>query len=412
MDVPDKTEVLIVGSGYTGLSAALTLSRAGKEVVVADSGLPGSGASSRNAGFVGRTLKHSFSSVMATRGLARAKAVYAEVQAAFDYVCSLIEDEAMQCYFARCGRYMAATSPRHYDAMARELALKEKHLGDQFEMVPRSQQHTEIGTDRYFGGAILPQLASLHPGLYHQCMRDLVLAAGVLMLDQTVVTSIARLGDSFRVETSRGAIDSRDVVVATNGYTGRLAGDLNRRLVPFRGYMFATEPMETRVIDAILPTTRTVHDYNHNLLYMRRAPDGPRLLFGGLTGCGESDEVKVAMRLHDKVSAIFPAMREVRVSHAWSGLGGAAFDLYPHIGRREGVYYALGYCFAGLPMGTYLGHKVALRVMGHPDAVTVFDNLDFPCRFYYWGRPWFVPWVMRWYDRLDRAESRRSTSVT
>ena len=195
---------------------------------------------------------------------------------------------------------------------------------------------------------------------------------------------------------------ARDVIVATNGYTGRSMAGLRRRVIPLRGFMFATEQLSSDMIGRILPTNRTVHDYNNNLLYMRRAPDSNRLLFGGLTGCGESDEANVTARLHAKVSTIFSDMREIRISHAWSGFGGATFDLYPHIGVHDGIHYALGYCFAGVPMGTYLGHKAALSVMGHKDARTLFDNLELLTRFYYWGSPWFVPLLMRWYDRLDR----------
>jgi glycine/D-amino acid oxidase-like deaminating enzyme len=166
--------------------------------------------------------------------------------------------------------------------------------------------------------------------------------------------------------------------------------------------MIATEPLERATIERAFPHGRTYHDYNHNLTYIRPAPDKSRLLLGGLTGTVEENLEIMATRLHGRLSQIFPDLAGVRLSHCWSGYGAAAFDLYPHVGIHDGMHYAMGYCFAGLPMGTYLGHKAALRVLGSPEAATLFSDLEFPTRSYYWGRPWFVPAAMAYYNWLDR----------
>ena len=135
--LPEKVDVVVVGSGFTGLSAALTLARAGREVAVIEARDPGFGASTRNAGFVGKTLKHSFREVMTKEGLARAIAVHGEARAAFDHVIELIEKEQISCGLERCGRFMGALSAHHYETMAAELELRHRHLGEEFEMVPR-----------------------------------------------------------------------------------------------------------------------------------------------------------------------------------------------------------------------------------------------------------------------------------
>ena len=401
-----NTDVAIVGSGYTGLSAALTLVRRGREVTILEAEQPGYGASSRNAGFVGKTLKHSFSGLIATRGLSYAIEIYREVQAAFDYVSTLIRDEEIDCHFQQCGRFMAALSPGQYEQMAKELDLKSKHLGDDSEMVPRSEQHREIGSDQYHGGAVVPKLCSLHPGLYHQGLLRRAAAEGALIMGNTRVTTVTQDKDHFIVHTDRGQMHARNVIVATNGYTTSAITHLSRRVIPFRAYMLATETLDEDHLARILPTHRTVHDFNNNIIYLRRAPDNSRLLAGGLTGCGEPDAKRVAARLHHKLCGVFEAMRDVRIEHAWSGLGAATFDLYPHLGCRDGIHYAMGYCFAGVPMGTYLGHKIALKVLGDQRGDTILETLPFPTRFYYWGKPWFVPLVMRWYDWIDNRSAR------
>ena len=172
--LPDEADIAIVGSGYTGLSAALTLARAGRAITVIEAGDPGCGASSRNAGFVGKTLKHSLAKLMNEGGTRRAVAVWNEVFRAFDYVTGLIEEQRIDCHFVRCGRFMGASSPRHYETLARELELRRKHLGQESEMVPKAEQHREIGSGIYHGGAVIPDLGALHPGLYHLGLLDRV----------------------------------------------------------------------------------------------------------------------------------------------------------------------------------------------------------------------------------------------
>jgi glycine/D-amino acid oxidase-like deaminating enzyme len=286
--------------------------------------------------------------------------------------------------------------------MAREYALRERHLGEPFEMLSRADQGREFGSDYYCGGAIIPDHGAFHPGLYHQGLLDRALSAGVEVHARTPVTGIRRESDGFTVESSRGAATARDVLVAANGYIDKAVPWLRRRLVPFHGHMVATEPLAREHIERILPRARTVIEFHHNVFFLRRTPDGDRLLFGGYTGGPVSSLKDMATRLHAALLRIMPDLAGVRLSHAWTGKCAGTFDLYPHIGVHDGIHFALGYCFAGVPMGSWMGMKAALKIMGSKDAGTSFDALPFPTPPLYTGNPWFVPLVMKYFDWQDR----------
>ena len=197
--LPRRTDVAIVGSGITGLNAAIHLARGGRQVTVFEAKEPGHGASTRNAGYVGRTLKHSFGEIMEAEGLKKAKATYGELMEAFLAVKETVEQENIPCHYRQQGRLLLATSPAMYDQMAREFALRETHLGEAFSTVSRAEQRSEIATDHYFGGVRIADHAGLHPGLYHQGLLDAARAAGVAICPFTPVLGFRRRDQGFTV---------------------------------------------------------------------------------------------------------------------------------------------------------------------------------------------------------------------
>jgi len=254
----------------------------------------------------------------------------------------------------------------------------------------------------------VPDLAAIHPGLYHLGLLAAARAAGAAVHGRTAVESITRGGTGFTLATSRGPIAAREVIVATNGYTDAgTPGWIRRRVLPFDAYIMATEQLPPERIAALLPGHRTFIDCNHNLFSFRRSPDGKRLLFCGLTGTPTPSLRHRAASLHALACTVLPGMAELRIGRAWTGNCAGTFDLYPHMALHNGIHFAGGYCFAGVPMGTYLGRKLAWRVLGRPEAATVFAERPFPTVPLYTGRAWFVPQVMRAYDWMDARAGGR-----
>lgn len=405
--LPREVDVAIVGTGYTGLSAALTLARAGKSVHLFEAEQAGHGASTRNAGFVGSQLWSKLSPLIDRLGTEPACALAGEAVQAHRHLVQLVEREKIDCHFTGCGRFIGAHSPRSYEALGRESDLLSRYLSVETELVPRAAQRAEIGSDRFHGGLVLPLSAALHPGLYHAGLLDRALSAGAVVHPRTAVTAIARTAaERFELSTPRGMVRAARTIVATNGYTGKTTPWLQRRLIGIDAGLAVTEPLDAALVRAVLPTGRTFIDTRMNPISIRAMPDGRRLQFTAARGLYVADHAAKAAAVRQQVAKSVPELRDVRISHFWTGQMGFTFDKLPHIGEQDGLLYAAGYCGIGLPMATWLGHKLALRVLGDADAATAFDRRRFPTLPFYRGRPWFLPLVVGWYAAKDAFESR------
>ena len=401
--LPQKVDVAIVGSGYTGLSAALTLARAGRSVIVLEAREVGYGASTRNGGAVGETLRHSYSSLVDQLGRSRAAGLYSGVREARAFVEHLITREGIACSFTRVGRFVGAHRPGDYEAMARDLDARKRDIGLDADMVPQGEMQKAIGSQAYFGGRIIHSDANLHPALFHQGLLERAKAAGALIAPQTPVAAVERTGRRFSVACGRGTLLADDVIIATNGYTDGVSRWLRRRLIPIQSQIIATAPLQRETIARLVPQGRQLGDTRKLHNYYRTSPDGTRILFGGRAGANElGDRRKSAELLRLQMIGIFPELAGIEITHAWAGFIAYTFDALPHMTAHEGIHYSAGYCGSGVAMAPYLGHKTALKILGSPQAVTAFDR-SYRAMPGYTGTPWFMPaavWMLGMRDRL------------
>lgn len=401
--LPAKVDVAIIGSGYTGLCAAIQTARGGRDTLVFDSEAPGWGCSSRNGGQVSTSFKPSFPALAKTYGADKALAILQEGHRALDWIGQFIAEEGIDCDFRTVGRFHAAHKPANYEGLAQSLRDQSKDLPTDAFMVPRADQRDEVGSDFYHGGVVFPKHAALHPALYHQGLLERAVAAGAGVQAPCKVTGLEREAGGFRLQTARGALEAREVIVATSGYTSALTPWQQRRIIPIGSYILATEPLPRDLISKLTPKGRMLSDTRKLVVYYRASPDGERILFGGRVSLAESNPRACAPDLHAEMVRIYPELAETRITHAWMGFVGYSFDSMPHLGCQDGLYYSMGYCGSGVSLASYFGTRIGQQLLGLPEGRTGIDDLTFQTRPFYRGNPWFLAPSVRYYRWKDRV---------
>jgi glycine/D-amino acid oxidase-like deaminating enzyme len=186
--------------------------------------------------------------------------------------------------------------------------------------------------------------------------------------------AIRRDGATLSVATSRGIVAAKQVLVATNGYTGKLVPWLQRRVIPIGSYIIATESLAGDVMARLMPKKRVTSDSRKVVYYYRPSPDGRRSLFGGRVSYNETDPRVSGPLLHAAMTNIFPELAKTRITHSWYGFVAYTFDELMHIGEREGMFYAMGHCGSGVSMASYLGMRLGQKVLGRAEGQTAFDR--------------------------------------
>ncbi|MGC1523444.1 MAG: FAD-binding oxidoreductase [Steroidobacteraceae bacterium] len=387
--LPGRADVLIVGAGYTGLSAARETAAAGRSTLVLDAGAVGSGCSSRNGGQVAYSIKPTFHSLRERFGADMAFGICREGLDAVAYLRSLATQE-IDCGWREDGCFFGAHTARHFAAMAREAENQPNGLEQRIEIVAKADQHREIASDFYHGGCVYPDDASVDPTRLLLALLRRATDSGAAVVYRCPVNAIQPTGDGFEVSTARGMVRARQVLLATNGYSGPLSPWARRRVIPIGSYQIATAPLGVDRVRELIPRGRNIVDSRRVVVYFRPSADGERIIFGGRAALAEQDPLTCVPRLRRMMERILPQLRAVPVSHAWVGWVAYTFDTLPHLGQHDGVHYCMGYCGQGVPLAPYFGRRIGQQMLGLKEGRTALDGVPFPARPYYRGKPWFL----------------------
>jgi glycine/D-amino acid oxidase-like deaminating enzyme len=403
-----RVDVAVLGAGFTGLSAARTLAKRGAKVAVLETQTIGWGASSRNGGMVLTGMKLGVKKLISRYGRERTQRMYAASLASIACVEQIVCEEGIDCNFSRCGHLEVACKQRHSDDYTRQVEVIARDFNHQLRIVPREDLNSEIGSSIYYGGLVDEDSAGLNPAKYTAGLARAAEHAGAEIFENARVEKIdreARQGtQGWRVTTSRGTLWAGDVFIGTSGYTGSATPALRKKIIPIGSYIITTEVLPEALARRLSPRNRMIYDSKNYLYYYRLTPDN-RLLFGGRAAF--FPETQDSIRLSAKILRrgmidVYPQLRDVKIEYVWGGTLDFAFDIMPHAGQRDGIYFALGYAGHGVAMATWQGQKMAEMIAGDKPE-NPFVGIPFPGAplGLYNGNPWFLPFAGGWYKFLD-----------
>lgn len=396
---PERVDVLVIGGGYTGLAAARALARSGASVAVLEQGRIGGGASGRNGGFVLPGYKADLDTLVRRHGLPLTRQLFEASLEAIRFVEQLVAEEGIACGWHRGGALTLAAKPRHLARLAEEQRLLARDFGHPTTLLGPTDLAAEIASDRYHGGLLDPLAGALQPAAYVHGLARAAARAGALLCEGQPVTRLTRRGEGWSLAAGSGTVVARDVLVATNGYTGRLVPWLARRVVPVGSFIVATAPLEAAQAARLIPRGRVLSDTRNLLHYFRRSADH-RLVFGGRAAFLPEALDRSIRTLGRDLVEVFPDLAGVPLEFGWGGTLGFTRDHLPHAGRRDGLTYALGYGGHGVALASWLGDQVG-RALAGAGTWPALSAVPFPPVPFYTGRPWFLPAAGAYYQLKD-----------
>ena len=402
--LPDKVDVVIIGGGYTGLLAARTLAKGGAKVVVLEQGHIGSGASSINGGQVSPGLKADAETIYNRYGPELAGELWWAALDAVKFFEQTIIEEQIDCDYTGKGGLALAYRPTHYRRMLEYTEWLANKLNYEQKIIPPEKLCEEIGSDIFYGGKFEREGGGIQPAKYVYGLACATVRAGALLCPKTTVQQVRRqVGHSgFYIITDQGNVRASEVLMATNGYTGSLVRGIQRRVFAVGSYMITTEPLSPELQRELSPNDRVFYDTKHFLNYFRLTPDG-RMSMGGRNNLSpDLDWLESARFLQQRTIEIFPQLRDIPITHTWSGRLGITFDLIPHIGQVDGIYYAFGYGGHGVALSGYLGKEVA-ELMSGKISRSPFAEIPHQTYIFYQKKPWFLPIAATYYRFLDKV---------
>lgn len=402
-DLPSETDYLIVGSGLTGLTAALRLAEGGGQVTVVDAAEIASGASSINGGMVSPDVKAGIRTIYKRHGPQLGREMWDATVRSVDIIDELDRAHGLDAVVARGG--MTALGLRESDLARFQETVHWywENLGVEWTVLDRVAVTGVVGRSEHFtAGLHEPEGIGIHPARLSFGLARAAKAKNVTLVADCKARSIDRGPSGFTVSTDLGSVRAGTVVVATNGYTTREpVPELARKIVSVGSYIIVTEPLAESEAKAIFPTNSMAYTARRFLNYVRRTHDN-RILIGGRRNLRtDLDLDESAAALKHRLVELWPSLEDAEVSHVWGGKLAIPFDLTPHIGRVDGVWYAMGYAGHGVGLAALLGHDLAGMLLG-ATAPSVFSKIEHTGRFYHRGDPWFLGPASILYKTLDR----------
>ncbi|MFD2252052.1 gamma-glutamylputrescine oxidase [Pseudochelatococcus lubricantis] len=385
-------DVCVVGAGFTGLGAALTLARAGVDVRVVEASRVGGGASGVNGGQVHPGQRREQAWLEARVGEARARELWqiaeearlwlGDIAADIDNAASLAGDGAGGCDL-RPGLLLLAHRARHFRALAEDAEHLARHYGVAgLEVLDARAVEKYTHMRGCHGGVFNPHGGHLDPLALARGLARLAEAAGARLHEQSRVLRVAREGDLWRVATEAGAVRARAVLLTGDGSLDPLSEVTAAHVMPLVNFMIATAPLDPALADTVLAGAIAASDTRCVVNYFRRTDDN-RIIFGGGESYGADLPADFAARVRRRMLVLYPQLATAAITHGWGGRLGVTSTRLPFVrrlegGREDGLYVASGFSGQGVMLGPYTGRLIAEAIVGDTERFDRMTALPVP----------------------------------
>jgi gamma-glutamylputrescine oxidase len=374
LDGDRHCDVVIIGGGFTGLSAALACAERGFSVILLEKEKIAFGASGRNGGQLIPGLRWTASELEEAFGKDRADALF-DLCWRQNRVKARIDKHDIKCDL-KAGHLEAAWTPADFDAMQREAQYLARRFDYESDVVAKSDMAAHIGSELYHGGIYDLQGGHFHPINYAIGLGKAALAAGVTILEDCRAFSVEE-GVQPVVSALGGDIRAKHVILAADSWMSDIwtsdgKFDLGRYTVPIMNYNIATAPLPNA--DALLPSDAAVADSRFVLNYFRLSAD-KRVIFGGGERYSQTPPRDIAAFVRPFVAQVFPQIADAKIEYGWGGAVAVTMNRLPHIGRRGNVFFAHGFSGHGALVTTLAGELIAEAMAGTAERFDVLAGL-------------------------------------
>lgn len=373
-----QTDVCIIGGGYTGASAALHLARQGISVVLLEAQTMGWGASGRNGGQVCTGQRKEQEELEHMLGKAHARTLWDLSEEAKHCLRSLIEEFSIDCDY-KPGIAHADHKPGYADETRQYVEKLQGEYGyEQIDYLSQTEMAEVTGSDTYYGGSFDIGAGHLHPLNYALGLAHAAQELGAKIYEHAPVSSY-QAGGQTTVNTPNFKVKASHIVLACNGYLGKLEPRLAGKIMPINNFVAATEPLSDELADNINPRDVAIADSRFVVNYYRLSADR-RLLFGGGENYRAGFPSDIAAFVSKPMCQVYPQLKNTAIDFAWGGTLAVTLNRLPHFGTLDQgrVIYAQGYSGQGVALATLAGKLISELIMGEADRFDTIAKLPTP----------------------------------
>ena len=372
-----EADICVIGAGYTGLSSALHLAERGYKVVVLEAERIGWGASGRNGGHVGVGQRKGQEDLEKMVGLETAKQLWDFGVDAVQLVEGLITKHNIQCDLKRGIMHLAAKRSHNDDLKEEVELLRDRYGYDQMRYIDEDEARSIVGSERYFGAQVDSGSLHLHPLNYALGLADAAAAAGVQFYEHSRVTSYSG-GATCTVNTAKGQVKAKNVVLACNGYLGNLEPRMAGKIMPINNFVLATEPLSDELAHELIANDHALQDTLFVIDYWKLSGDN-RLIFGGGENYTSRFPQDIRSFVRKYMLRVYPQLADTQIDFGWGGTLAITLNRMPHLGRLEpNIYYSQGYSGHGVPTATFAGKLIAEVVAGTEERFDILTQIPTP----------------------------------